>query len=64
MALSVSGFAAGIAAGAAAVAAGMSPTATEPEVLALAAVLTALATKQDIMNHIIKLSNQTAVIPA
>lgn len=64
MALSVSGFAAGLAAGATGVAAAMSPTATAPEVTALAAVLTALATKQDIMVQLIKLANQTAVIPS
>lgn len=63
MAVSVTAFATSLNTNAANVATQMAPI-TQAEVEGVAAALTALAQRQDLMNHIIKLANTTAVTPA
>lgn len=63
MAVSVTAFSASLVTNVAAVASAMTPI-TEAEVTGVALVLAALAQRQDLMNHLIKLANTTAVTPA
>lgn len=64
MALSVTTFASRMNSAAANVATQMGSGTTQAEVEGMAAVLTALSNRQELMNHLIKLANTTAVTPA